>query len=75
MTRQDANLQILQLIKNHIMITPDLRFGQILVNIGITNEIKVFDEWDDILETEPIIYNNIGYYEESEVTLKRILGE
>lgn len=57
------------------MITPDLRFGQILVNIGITNEIKVFDEWDDILETEPIIYNNIGYYEESEVTLKRILGE
>jgi hypothetical protein len=57
------------------MITPDLRFGQILVNIGITNEIKVFDEWDDILEAEPIIYNNIGYYEESEVTLKRILGE
>ena len=75
MTRQEANLELLKYIKNYIAIAPDLRFGQILVNIGITTEITVFDEWDDVLETEPIVYNNVGYYEESQTTLNRVLGK
>lgn len=60
--RQDANLDILTIIEEAVMKYPDLRFGQILVNL-------------DIIEYE--LCGNIPitkdpFNEESVITLNRI---
>jgi hypothetical protein len=35
MTRKEANLQILAKITEHVMLNPDIRFGQTLRNLGV----------------------------------------
>jgi len=67
MTRQEANTKLLQLIAAHIELFPEGRFGQILHNIGITKEVSGSYYQQTI--------DSIDFYEESEATLKRVLGE
>lgn len=67
MTRQEANKKIITLLINQIETNPDLRFGQIVHNLGMLKEMgSSFDT--NVGET-------IDYYEESVVTLERMLGE
>ena len=60
--RQDANLDILTIIEEAVMKYPDLRFGQILVNLGIIE----YERCGDIPTTKD------PFNEESVVTLNRI---
>lgn len=60
--RQDANLDILTIIEEEVMKYPDLRFGQILVNLGIIE----YERCDGIPTTKD------PFNEESVVTLNRI---
>jgi hypothetical protein len=67
MTRQEANRKIITLLMHQIETNPDLRFSQIVHNLGMLKEIgSSFDT--NVGET-------IDYYEESVVTLGRMLGE
>lgn len=60
--RQNANVEILQMIGDSVMKYPDLRFGQILANLGII-------EYDyDMNKVTP---KDI-FYEEPVITLNRI---
>jgi len=62
--RQEANLEILNEIGMAVMKYPDLRFGQILVNLGIIEyERNTYDE--TLITKDP-------FNEESVVTLNRI---
>ena len=62
--RQEANLEILNEIGAAIVKYPDLRFGQILVNLGIIKyERNTYDE--TLITKDP-------FYEESVITLNRI---
>lgn len=62
--RQNANVEILQMVGDTVMKYPDLRFGQILVNLGIIEyERNTYDE--TLITKDP-------FYEESVVTLNRI---
>lgn len=62
--RQNANVEILQMIGDAVMKYPDLRFGQILVNLGIIEyERNTYDE--TLITKDP-------FNEESVVTLNRI---
>lgn len=62
--RQEANLEILNEIGVAIMNFPDLRFGQILVNLGIIEyERNTYDE--TLITKDP-------FYEEPVITLNRI---
>ena len=62
--RQEANLEILNKIGLAIVKYPDLRFGQILVNLGIIEyERNTYDE--SLITKDP-------FNEESVVTLNRI---
>lgn len=66
-SRQDMNLQILNILKDYIYQYPDQRFGQILRNIGIVKtEISN--------KTSNTYFTNI-FYEEPKQTLKRMVGE
>ena len=62
--RQNANIEILQMIGDAMMKYPDLRFGQILVNLGIIEyERNTYDE--TLITKDP-------FNEESVVTLNRM---
>lgn len=62
--RQEANVEILQMLGEAVMKYPDLRFGQILVNLGIIEyERNTYDE--SLITKDP-------FNEESVVTLNRI---
>lgn len=62
--RQTANLDILNEIGEAVMKYPDLRFGQILVNLGIIEyETNTYD--DVCITKDP-------FNEESVVTLERM---
>ena len=67
MTRQEANRKIISLLMHQVETYSDLRFGQIVHNLGMLKEIgNSFDT--NVGET-------IDYYEESVITLERMLGE
>lgn len=62
--RQDANQEILKNIEEMVNKYPDLRFGQILVNLGIIEyERNTYDE--TLITKDP-------FNEESVVTLNRM---
>ena len=62
--RQEANLDILAAIEEWVMKYPNLRFGQILVNLGIIQyERNTYDE--TLITKDP-------FHEESVVTLNRM---
>lgn len=62
--RQEANLEILNKIGMVVRKYPDLRFGQILVNLGIIEyELNTYDE--TLITKDP-------FNEESVVTLNRM---
>ena len=62
--RQEANLDILTAIGEMVMKCPDLRFGQILANLGIIEyERNTYDE--TLITKDP-------FNEESVVTLNRM---
>lgn len=60
--RQQSNVEILQIIGDAVMKYPDLRFGQILINLGIIE----YERCDGIPTTKD------PFNEESVVTLNRI---
>lgn len=62
--RQKANVEILQMLGEAVMKYPNLRFGQILVNLGIIEyERNTYDE--TLITKDP-------FNEESVVTLNRM---
>ena len=63
--RQQANQEILRNIEEMVNKHPDLRFGQILVNLGIIQYQRDPASFD-------IIGNKDPFNEESVVTLNRI---
>ena len=63
MNRQDYNKIILQLIADKIMMEPDLRFGQILIDLKVLKTVDIANV--------PVVED--PFYEEPEVMLKRIL--
>lgn len=65
MTRLEANLKILELIKEYLEKNPDQRFGQALVNLQILEEILV--------DSLKVIRD--PWFEESEETLKKLTIE
>lgn len=65
MKRQSANVEILQMIGDAVMKYPDLRFGQILVNIGVVQLIQDPASFDIIGARDP-------FHEESVATLNRM---
>jgi hypothetical protein len=67
MTRQEANIKILELIAARVNDFPDLRFNQILVGLNITKS-KSGSYYQET-------HNVIDFYEEPVVTLQRIVGE
>ena len=66
--RQEANVEILQMIGDAVMKYPDLRFGQILVNIGVVQIIRDPASFDIIGAKDP-------FHEESVVTLNRMKND
>lgn len=62
--RQEANLQLLEILREQILKYPELRFGQILINTEIV-EMQY-----DYLNDHPIVKD--PFYEESVDTLERI---
>lgn len=65
MTRQEANIQILGLIAEAITKYPDRRFAQLLSHLNVIHTGP--EDWNqNHIET-------IDFYEEPEITLKRIL--
>jgi hypothetical protein len=63
MNRQDYNKIILQLIADKIMMEPDLRFGQILIDLKVLKTVNIANV--------PVVED--PFYEEPKVMLKRIL--
>lgn len=63
MTRQDYNKVILQLIADKIMMEPDLRFGQVLMDLNVLKTVDVANV--------PVVED--PFYEEPKVMLKRML--
>lgn len=52
-TRQEANIEIMDVLMQWINAAPDMRFAQILINAGITHEndmIKYYEESTKTLE-------------------------
>lgn len=63
MSRQDYNKIILQLIADKIMMEPDLRFGQILIDLKVLKTVNIANV--------PVVED--PFYEEPKVMLKRML--
>lgn len=68
MTRKEANLKIMKILKDYIEERPDLRFTQILYNLGI-NTSEVIKDLDTGFDRYFFVDN---YNEESTKTLKKI---
>lgn len=74
MSRQEANIEIVNLILDAVSQFPDQRFGQILYNIGVATHRKVLSPIFNNSDTNPIFdisYLDI-FFEESVDTLERI---
>lgn len=65
--RQGANLEILTIIEEAVMKYPDLRFGQILANLGVIEYEHISRDSDEYIKAVKDPFN-----EESVVTLNRI---
>ena len=63
MERRDYNKIILQLLYDKIMLEPNLRLGQALIDLKILKTVNVANV--------PVVED--PYYEEPKVTLKRML--
>lgn len=63
MSRQDYNKIILQLIADKILMEPDLRFGQVLIDLKV---LKTVDVANVTVVEDP-------FYEEPKVMLKRMI--
>ena len=63
MNRQDYNKVILQLIADKIMMEPDLRFGQVLMDLRVLKTVDIANV--------PVVED--PFYEEPKVMLKRML--
>ena len=64
MTRQEANKAILELLEKYIDKEPTMRFNQILVATGLTQNTYDFDTGNR--------YNHVDFYEEPQDTLPRL---
>lgn len=62
--RQEANVEILQMIGDAVMKYPDLRFGQILANLSVLKYEH------DYINDVSIVHD--PFHEESVVTLNRM---
>lgn len=71
MTRQEANLKILEVLSKEVETYPHLRLNQILINLQVTEVTDIYDIHGEVIDTE----NTLDYYEEPVVTLTRVLGE
>lgn len=65
MTRQEANLKILEILTGVVKESPDLRLNQILISMNVTKEMGYQGYEQD----------SIDYYEEPMLTLERINKE
>ena len=63
MSRQDYNKVILQLIADKIMLEPNLRFGQVLIDLKVLKTVDIANV--------PVVED--PFYEEPKVMLKRML--
>lgn len=68
MTRQEANYEILDVLKDFVKSNPDLRFGQLLTLLNIVESVMMFD--DETQQLHSIWYDE--FYTESEEILERI---
>jgi len=64
MTRQEANRAILKLIEQCIEEQSTMRFNQMLVALGLTNNTYDFETGNR--------YNHVDYYEEPQDTLTKL---
>jgi hypothetical protein len=62
--RQEYNIKILKAIEDEIMSHPDLRFGQVLANLGVIDYVR--DYINDVRTTKD------PFHEESKVTWDRV---
>jgi hypothetical protein len=67
MTRQEANLKLLELITAEVNSNPDSRFNQILHSLGfiVEHNIPGYPDTQELLD----------YYEEPVVTYSRVTGK
>jgi len=70
--RQVANLEILALLEKRILDQPDERFGQVLRNLGIINDIGVRDSSRHDWETPDYYIDRIIIMEEPSIVLARM---
>ena len=70
-SRKQLNLEVLDELRDYICKNPEQRFGQALRNVGIVDTICFRD---NIPELDGVYFTNI-FYEEPEITLKRIQDE
>lgn len=69
--RQKANFQILERLRREIKQNPDLRFGQILRNIGVVRNVDAVIIDSDGFRDERLLWYN-EFYTESVDTLERL---
>lgn len=67
MTRHQANMTLLEILKGYLTDNPDIRFGQALVNLNALE--------DDFMATKTQVWGRVykdPFYEEPQETLKRV---
>ena len=64
MTRDEANVKLIELLSEYLVDFPDCRFGQALLNLNIIKTPKY--NYSDIIDTI--------YFEESKETLERAIN-
>lgn len=67
MTRQEANLKIIDILTKLIVEYPEARFCQLLSNLNVTHKQTVSDE-----SAQEWIEEILSFYEEPGVTLTRV---
>ena len=73
--RQIANLEILTLLVVYVRTHPSQRFGQVLRNTGILQDVQVKDSKQAEWETPDYYINRILIHEEPQVILERMRKE
>lgn len=85
MERFEANMNIIHMLTDYVRAYPDMRFGQILYNMGIAthrNETELTEKGIEALEDEDddmqkgihyITRQRDIFYEESEDTLNKLI--
>lgn len=71
MNRLQANLKILELLKEFIKNNPDIRFGQAIRAVGIVDVEQVIPETSSHLSEVKLFYSD-EFYTESTETLDRV---